>query len=122
MTVCFFCDDIIFMVYMDDGIFLGSNNLQLQDVIKESQDRGLYIEDQGHPADYVGVNIKKLQDGSDDFTQRPLNNSIIGDAGLKDAKVKPVLAKVSLRLHTLRMSLLFTWTSTTGLQFASSTT
>ncbi len=23
-------DDIIFMVYMDDGIFLGSNDLQLQ--------------------------------------------------------------------------------------------
>ncbi len=34
----FFCDDIIFVVYMDDGIFLGSNNLQLQEVIKEIQD------------------------------------------------------------------------------------
>ena len=26
----FFHNDIIFMVYMDDGIFLGSNDLQLQ--------------------------------------------------------------------------------------------
>jgi hypothetical protein len=26
-----FHDDIIFIVYMDDGIFLGSNDLQLQD-------------------------------------------------------------------------------------------
>jgi hypothetical protein len=26
----FFRDDIIFMVYVDDGIFLGSNDLQLQ--------------------------------------------------------------------------------------------
>ncbi len=40
----FFCDDIIFMVYVDDGIFLGRNNLQLQEVIKEIQDLGLNIE------------------------------------------------------------------------------
>ncbi len=48
------------MVYVDDGIFLGSNNLQLQKVIKEIQNLGINIEDQGHPADYVGVIIKKL--------------------------------------------------------------
>jgi hypothetical protein len=47
------------MVYVDDGIFLGSNGLQLQEVIKEIQDLGLNIEDQGHLVGYVGVNIKK---------------------------------------------------------------
>jgi hypothetical protein len=31
----FFRDDVIFMVYVDNGIFLGSNDSQLQDVIKE---------------------------------------------------------------------------------------
>jgi hypothetical protein len=31
----FLCNDIIFMMYVDDGIFLGSNNLQLQEIIKE---------------------------------------------------------------------------------------
>jgi hypothetical protein len=51
------------------GIFLGSNDLQLQEVIKETQDLGLNIEDQSHPVDYVGVNIKKLKDGSYEFTQ-----------------------------------------------------
>jgi hypothetical protein len=65
----FFCGDIIFMVYVDDGLFLGSNDLQLQEVIKEIQNLGLNIEDQGHPADYVGVNIKTLKDGSYEFTQ-----------------------------------------------------
>jgi hypothetical protein len=65
----FFRSDVIFMVYVDDGIFLGRNNLQLQEVIKEIQTLGLNIEDQGHPADYVGVNIKKLKDGSYEFTQ-----------------------------------------------------
>ncbi len=52
------------MVYVDDGIYLGSNDLQLQDVIKEIQDLGLNIEDQGHPEYHVGIHIKKLKDGS----------------------------------------------------------
>ncbi len=60
----FFCDDITFMVYVDDGIFIGSNDLQLKEVIKEIQDLGLNIEDKGHPVDYTSVNIKKLKDGS----------------------------------------------------------
>jgi hypothetical protein len=56
----FFCNDIIFMVYVDDGIFLGNDDSKLQDAIKEIQDLGLNIEDQGRPADSVGVNIKTL--------------------------------------------------------------
>jgi hypothetical protein len=56
----FFCNDIICMVYVDDGIFLDKDDSKLQDDIKEIQDLGLNVEDQGHPADYVGVNIKKL--------------------------------------------------------------
>jgi hypothetical protein len=98
----FFHDDIIFMVYVDNGIFLGRDNLQLQEVIKEIQELGLNIEDQGHPADYVGVNIKKLKDGSYEFTQRALIDSIIDDVRLKDAKVKPVPAKASLQLHAFK--------------------
>jgi hypothetical protein len=98
----FFRGDNIFMVYVDDGIFLGSNDLQLQEVIKEIQNLGLNIEDQGHPADYVGVNVKKLKDSSYEFTQQALIDSIINDVGLKDAKVKPVPAKVSLQLHAFK--------------------
>jgi hypothetical protein len=117
----FFRNYIIFMVYVDDGIFLGSNNLQHQEVIKEIQNLGLNIEDQGHPADYVGVNIKKLKDGSYEFTQQALIGSIVDDIGLKDAEVKPVPAKVLLQMR-LRTKLLLTSTSTTGSQLASSTT
>jgi hypothetical protein len=92
--------------------------LQLQEVIKEIQDLGLNIEDQGHPADYVGVNIKKLKYGSYKFTQRVLIDSIINDVGLKDAKVKPVPAKVSLQLHKFKVKptidLIFNYRSATG--------
>jgi hypothetical protein len=62
----------------------------------EIKDLGLNIEDQGHPADYIGVNIKKLKDGSYEFTQRVLIDSIINGVRLYDVKVKPVPAKVSL--------------------------
>jgi hypothetical protein len=90
------------MVYVDDGIFLGNNDSKLQDAIKEIQDLGLNIDNKGHPADYIGVNIKKLRDGSYEFTQRALIDSIINDVGIKDAKVKPVSAKVSLQLHAFK--------------------
>ena len=55
-------DDVIFIVYIDDGIFLGvSLDQQLCDIINKIHNLKLSIEDQGHPADYVGVSIKKLR-------------------------------------------------------------
>jgi hypothetical protein len=98
----FFRDDVMFMVYVDNGIFIGHDNEQLKSTIKEMQDLGLNIEDQGHPADYIGVNIKKLKDGSYEFTQRALIDSIIKDVGLTDSKTKPVPAKVTLQLHAFK--------------------
>ena len=59
----------------------------------------LDIEDQGHPADYIGVNIKQMKDGSMELSQRALINTIIQDADLIDSKVKAVPAKVNEHLH-----------------------
>jgi hypothetical protein len=98
----FYRDDIIFMVYVDDGIFIGSSDSQLKNAIRELQDLNLKIEDQGHPADYVGVNISKLRDGSYEFTQRALIDSIIKDVGANDSKSKTVPAKVALQLHAFK--------------------
>ncbi len=92
----FFHGDIIFIVYVEDGIFLGNDNTQLQQPIKEIQDLGLNIEDQGYPADFVGVIIKKHCNGFYEFTQHALIDSIIEDIGISDSKTKPVPAKVSL--------------------------
>jgi hypothetical protein len=60
----FYQDDVIFIVYVNDGIFLGSSDQQLRGIINELHNLKLSIEDQGYPADYVGVNIKKLKDAS----------------------------------------------------------
>jgi hypothetical protein len=35
----FFHNDIIFMVYVDDGIFLGNDDSKLQDSIRDNQDQ-----------------------------------------------------------------------------------
>eukprot|EP00804_Cyclotella_cryptica_P020467 CCRYP_014430-RA/>CCRYP_014430-RA protein AED:0.47 eAED:0.47 QI:0/0/0/1/1/1/2/0/79 len=54
-------------VYVDDGLFFGSDDDTLSIIIKRLRDSGLNIEDQGHPADYVGVNIKRTRDGNYDL-------------------------------------------------------
>ncbi len=59
----FYRDNVILIGYVDDGIFLGPSDQQLRDIINELQNLKLSIEDQGHPADYVGVSIKKLKNG-----------------------------------------------------------
>ena len=83
---CVFCNgNIIFIVYMDDGMFIGNNNDQLTEVIQQIKDTGLEVEDQGHPADYVGVNIKRLKDWSYELTQRALIDSIIKEVNIEDS-------------------------------------
>ncbi len=95
------------MVYVDDGIFLGNNDMQLLQAIKEIQGLGLNIKDQGHPADYVGVSMKKHSDGFYELTQCALIDSIIEDAGISNSKTKPVPAKVSLQLHAFKNEQVF---------------
>ncbi len=65
----FYRDNVIFIVYVNDGIFLGPSDQQLHDIINELCNLKLSIEDQGHPADYVGVSIKKLKNGVIELTQ-----------------------------------------------------
>ncbi len=60
----FFHEDVIFIICVDNSIFLGSSDKQLMNVITELQNLNLDIEDQGHPANYAGVNIKHLKDDS----------------------------------------------------------
>ncbi len=103
-------------------IFLGTNDAQLQQAIKEIQDLGLNIEDQGHPADYVGVSIKS-------FTMDPTSSPSVpwltpSSTTLKSMTQGPSQSQPRFPYDSmpLRMSLHLTSTSTTGLLWASSTT
>ncbi|KAL7480291.1 hypothetical protein ACHAW6_005987 [Cyclotella cf. meneghiniana] len=98
----FYCNDVILIVYMDDGLFFGSHDNTLTLIIKQLKDAGLNVEDQGHPADYVGVNIRNSRDRTYKFTQRALIDAIIDDVDIGNSYTKPVLAKVSLQLHAFR--------------------
>ncbi|KAL3786278.1 hypothetical protein HJC23_005356 [Cyclotella cryptica] len=100
----FFHDDVIFIVYVDNGIFLGPNDQSLTDVIHEISDAGLDIEDQGHPADYIGVTITKHSNGCIEFTQHALIDAIINDVNIGDAYTKPVPAKATQQLHAYKDS------------------
>ena len=52
MDECVFCQEsVIFIVYVDDGMFLGKSECQLSNILKELQDVGVDIEHQGHPAE-----------------------------------------------------------------------
>ena len=68
-------------------------------MITEMQNLDLDIEDQGHQADYVGVNIKGIKDSSIELSQWALIDTIIQDADLNDSNVKAVPAKVNEHLH-----------------------
>ncbi len=118
----FYRDDVIFMVYVDDGIFPGNNDTQLQYAIKELQGLGLNIEDQGHPADYVGVNISKLQDGSYEFTQRALLTPSSMTSGSTTPSPSLFQPRYCSNCMLSRMTLHSTWISTTDLLLASLTT
>jgi hypothetical protein len=114
----FYRDDVIFIVYVDDGIFVGPDLGKLDGIVTELRNIGLDVEDQGHLADYIGVTIKQLSNNTIEFTQRALIDSIIADCGIHDAKVKPVPAKVTLQLHAFKneppFSLNFNYRSIVG--------
>jgi len=100
----FYKGNLIFIVYVDDGIFFGSDDATITQIITQMQNLGMNIEDQGHPADYVGVNIRRLKNGSYEFTQKALIDAIINDVDIGDAYTKPVPAKVTLHLHAFKSS------------------
>lgn len=96
----FYRGTTIFILYVDDGIVLDLDERKLVTFVKELQDVGLNVEDQGHPSDYIGVNIKKDSQGRYNFTQSGLIDSIIEDVGLSNVNaIRTTPAKSSTVLH-----------------------
>lgn len=78
-----FChDDVIFIVYLDDGLFFRSDDNMLTLIIRQLKSTSRIIEDQGHPGDYIRVNIKKVHDRTYKFTQYTLADAIIDDVNI----------------------------------------
>ena len=58
----FYRGKLVFVVYFDDGIFVALDGTSVDSTINELMGSKLKLEDQGHPPDYAGVNIKKQGD------------------------------------------------------------
>ena len=73
---------------------------------------------QGHLADYLGLNTKRLQNNIGELSQRALIDSIIDDVALNNSMVNAVPAKVSNNLHAYldkpSFSLKFSYRSVIG--------
>ena len=78
----FYRGNIVFLVYVDDGIVVSFDGTSIGSVTKELKESKLKLEDQWHPAEYVGLNIKKQGYGSYDFTQPSITQQIIEDVCL----------------------------------------
>lgn len=88
----FYHNDVIFIVYVEDGIFLGPSSDTRSTAINK---------DQGHPANDIGFGypIKRLGDGSIELAQLVLIDSIIEYAALEDNCLKMVPAMVKENIH-----------------------
>ena len=49
----------MYVLYTDDSILAGPDEAELDQVLKECEEVGLGITDEGDVADFLGVNIKK---------------------------------------------------------------
>ena len=80
---CVFAKEkVIFVAYVDDGIFQSPHPHLIDEAIRDLISVGLKIEDQGFPVDYVGVSIKHNKDVSILLSQPMLIQSIFKEVEL----------------------------------------
>jgi hypothetical protein len=77
----FFRGNVIFIVYVDDGIFASPEKKEIDKAIREM--KALFdIDDQGDITDYLGVNVEHLPNGDIKLSQPQLINQIIEELKL----------------------------------------
>jgi hypothetical protein len=83
-----------FLVYTDDSILMGPDNKELDHIVALMKSK-FNLEVEGNLCDYLGINIRKREDGALEMTQPQLIRSIIEDLGLNrpgtKTKTKPAL-------------------------------
>jgi hypothetical protein len=83
--------NVIFLVYVDDGIFSSPDASAIDEAIQDIKKLGLDMEDQGDIEDYLGVNVEKVND-TFVLTQPQLIDQIIEDMDLEGTRPKPIPA------------------------------
>ena len=86
----------IILIYVDDVILVGPDDKEINDIVKEMA--GTFkITDEGTLADYLGVKIRKDEQGNMTLTQGHMIESILKDLGIDESsgKTKPTPAMPS---------------------------
>ena len=97
-----FCHSVLFLVYIDDCIVFGPTAGAIDQVVKDlrSSPQQFTVDDQGDMGDFLGIQIKKQDDGSVHLSQPQLIDSIIKDLHLQpSSNPKSTPAVTSTLLH-----------------------
>lgn len=98
----FYRKDVIFMNYVDDGIFMAPNSKNVQKAIDDLKGTGLDLEDRGDIGDYLGINFKYMDNDTIELTQPQIIQQIINQCKLKSKqgpKELPSLTSKILQRH-----------------------
>ena len=84
----FYKGNVMYILYTDDSILAGPNKNEIKQIIKSIQDTGLNITIEGDLQDFLGINIKREDNGSMYLSQPHLIDQILCDLRLADDNVK----------------------------------
>ena len=78
----FYRGNVIYVLYTDDSILMGTNEKELDEVIALIEAQGLELTVEGDISDFLGVELKREADGSINCTQPQLIKKILEDLRL----------------------------------------
>jgi hypothetical protein len=78
----FYRGELIFMVYVDEGIFFCPHMHEIDKCILELRTDGYDIEDMGNINDYLGINFEEMAGNEINPTRPYLIDAILRDVGL----------------------------------------
>jgi hypothetical protein len=88
----YYRDKIVFLRYIDDGIYASSKDSLIDAAIEELQER-LELTDKGQLSDYLGVNVSVDDNGTFHLTQPHLIDQVLQEMSFRaDTKPKPTPA------------------------------
>jgi hypothetical protein len=92
----FYYGKTVFIVYTDDTILLGPDKDEIYFLVKRLG-KIFKIEDQGDLSDYLGIKIERTPDGTLEWTQPTLIQSILKDLKLDGEEIKGRQSKPNIK-------------------------
>ena len=84
----FISSTVICLVYVDDCLFFGRKQEDIDAAIKKITETGMVLEVENDAAGFLGVNIKKLENGDIELTQPGLAKKIVETLRVQDSNPK----------------------------------